>query len=347
MYANGKLARLEPAVVMDAAAPTHEPQLLVKVISTGEQRCVPRSHLEAYSPAPVFKPGQTVCRAMWSGKEEEATVRPWPSSLGLPRCAGSEAASRPRAREGAQGRTRHTLACSHANAAAMCACARAPDPLHLRQVVRVDSATHVTIRLTGSGITYSSDAFRLRLKTPPAGNALAPAEEACMATSSVENHFMKLLFGWLMSGSLSALSSQRTELLGLLYADEAKQQFGDALRNIQVNTAMPETHAARFMAAWEAAMATHEIRLLLHGSPEENVDSILKHGLRGRAECNTRWLTSCTRTAARYARGAQRITVCATLLPKGATGEVGLPGPIFTINRDEHHVPLFVAQRAY
>lgn len=207
----------------------------------------------------------------------------------------------------------------------------------------MDSATHVTIRLAGSGVTYSSDAFRLRHKTPPAESALAPAEEGYMATSGIENLFIKLMSGSLLPGcSVSALFAQRTkELLGLLYADAAEQQFGDVLCDIQVNTALSETLAARFMAAWDAAKDTHDIHLLLHGSPEENVDSILKHGVRGRAGCNTRWLTSCPNTAVGYACDAQRIIVCATLLPKQATANGSY---IFTINRDEHHVPLFVAQ---
>lgn len=132
MYAYGKLERLEPAVVMDAAAATHEPQLLVKVISTGEHRCVPRSHIEAYSPAPAFKPGQTVYRAMWSGEEEKAKVRRLTlGSCGWARCLGLRAAPRERARERVRRQVRHALARSHAGAATTCArvLMACPEPL--------------------------------------------------------------------------------------------------------------------------------------------------------------------------------------------------------------------------
>ena len=132
----------------------------------------------------------------------------------------------------------------------------------------------------------------------------------------------------------------QTESLGLHYIDTAKRLYGTALGNIEINTKVPAALATRFATAWTAAMDTHDVRLLLHGSPEHNIDSILEHGVRGRAACNTRWLTSCPITAAGYARGAQRMVVCATLLPK-----VGVDSGIFTINRDEHHLPLFVAQR--
>jgi hypothetical protein len=138
-------------------------------------------------------------------------------------------------------------------------------------------------------------------------------------------------------------SDMSLQSLGLLYVDAAKQRYGHALRDIQIKTAMPNTFAARFLATWEAKKRTHKICLLLHGSPEHNIDSILEHGVRGRAACNTRWLTSCPHTAAGYARGAQRMVVCATLLPKFGVAD---GSNIYTIDRDEHHLPLFVAERA-
>lgn len=67
--------------------------------------------------------------------------------------------------------------------------------------------------------------------------------------------------------------------------------------------------------------STHQVDVLIHGSPEENVDSILEHSLSVEKSRygSMFWLTSNLYTASEYARGASRIVGFAALRSKEAT----------------------------
>ncbi len=70
---------------------------------------------------------------------------------------------------------------------------------------------------------------------------------------------------------------------------------------------------ARFAAAAKARAEDMVIDVMLHGTPEKNIDSILQTSLRGRARCGTCWFTDHLPTAAIYACGARRVIVFAVL----------------------------------
>jgi hypothetical protein len=116
-----------------------------------------------------------------------------------------------------------------------------------------------------------------------------------------------------------------------------------SLRDVRVNPAVVRGWPlfTRFTDAVEAAGASSRVMLLLHGTREENIDSILTSGLRGGLG-NLRWFTSCLGIASDYARGAQRVIICAVLRPMPCSS---YPGKAYTIDIDAHHVPLFVARR--
>jgi hypothetical protein len=190
----------------------------------------------------------------------------------------------------------------------------------------------VTIRLKSNGVTYTSDAFRLRHMTPVLGTP-APAEAAVEVVKATAKAAKS------DAASSLAINGKPLEALQALVA--AKYP---TLREVRVNPAATRGSAMfkRFEAAMRETAAARRVDFLLHGTPEHNVDSVLASGLRGRPGCNTRWLTSCPNTASLYARGAGRIVVCAVLVcpQQAASG-----GNIFTITDDAHHVPLFVARR--
>jgi hypothetical protein len=100
-----------------------------------------------------------------------------------------------------------------------------------------------------------------------------------------------------------------------------------------------------------AVAAARHIQLLLHGTPEQNVDSILATSLRGRPHCNTRWFSNSVDVASQYARGASRIIIFAVFKPvvQVYPGYWYVSPPdhptIYTLTVDAHHVPLFVARR--
>ena len=119
---------------------------------------------------------------------------------------------------------------------------------------------------------------------------------------------------------------------------------------------------ARFVAAAAANTPNKVVDVLLHGTPETNVDSILSNGcgvlcgsccqqltgnenrvrlplrLHG-GSTNTSWFTSDLSTAMQYARqGAEpkRLVAFAVLRDKATVVQ-----PITTINDPAHHLPMF------
>ncbi len=165
----------------------------------------------------------------------------------------------------------------------------------------MDSPAEVTIRILPHGPTYSSDVKRLR-KVRPESSGSAPPTHAL---------------------DVPALQQKLAA------------KFSSAL---PISDARLNPHAApgtplhtRFAAAAVASRGAKEVDIMLHGSPEHNVDSILQSSLRGR----TCWFTDDVGTAADYAYGAQRIIAFAVLRDKGHADDV------YTTQDPAHHLPLF------
>lgn len=214
------------------------------------------------------------------------------------------------------------------------------------QVVRVDSATHVTIKLLHKPLTYSSDSFRLRHMTPPVklDAAYFAAAKVALATT-MSTHAELILRTAKIKAAASPAVVEDAVLLDGKPLESLKKlvgaqypQLADIKENPQALRGKPLFE--RFAAAMEATAETHAVRFVLHGTPEQNIPSVLASGLRGRA-CGTRWFTSNAHTAAHYAQTSQRIVVCAVLVQKSLSPAEH----IVTVNQDAHHLPLFVARR--
>lgn len=220
--------------------------------------------------------------------------------------------------------------------------ALAADPFFARchgaQVVRVDSDTHVTIKLMKSPhVTYSSDAFRLRHMTPPdKEDAPKAAGDVAVEDVQVKTKAKKKKVEALIDGKPLAALKQ------LVAAD-----FGAALEGFEENASAAHGTPlfARFSAALAATADTHHVKFLLHGTAEDNVDSVLAQGLRHSPSYGTkRWFTDNISTSDNYAKGALRRVVFAVLVHK--TAPAAPAQGVYTITQDEHHLPLFVARRA-
>ena len=122
-------------------------------------------------------------------------------------------------------------------------------------------------------------------------------------------------------------------------------QFKAALADIKQNPAAAPGKQLfeRFKEALASTADTHEMKFLLHGTAEHNVDSVLAEGLRTSPRHGaTRWFTTCVQTSDQYAKGVQRRVVFAVLVDKKKPQQ---GGDAYTINNAAHHLPLFVAQR--
>ncbi len=131
-------------------------------------------------------------------------------------------------------------------------------------------------------------------------------------------------------------------------AKEVAAQY-PALKDVRVNPALARGWhlLERFAAAVEAAGDTRRIELLLHGTPEANVDSVLTTPLRACPHENARWFSNCVAIAQQYARGAQRQVIFAVLNPTAQPyGGYGVynRSTIYTSAEEAHHLPLFVAR---
>jgi hypothetical protein len=206
-------------------------------------------------------------------------------------------------------------------------CARAPsrrgiDTMHLAprscppQVVCVNSPGAVTIRILPNGPTYSSDVKRLR-KVSADDGAVTKTDPTTTATTNV----------------LDIAALERS------LAAKFPQLATSARHNPHAAPGTP-LHS-RFAAA--AAAPNKTIDIMLHGTAETNVDSILQTSLRGRPGCGTCWFTDDLNTAAEYAKsrgGAKRMIAFAVLRDKGHAGS------IYTTNDAAHHLPLFEMDHA-
>ena len=355
LFSQGKENRQEPAVVIGAPMAAHAfspdgfkgetPALRVKLHSTGEQMDVPLSHVVAL-PARPFLPGEHIRRAMLSGDEEDATVRykrallllcsrappaHGCASLHLARASQRFLCVRDAFREG----PRPAASRDNGSASAALSLRASRKPARCgAQVVCTNSPTLVTIRLSGSGVTYASVALRLRHVQPLVA---APAPEApvikapstpAIETPPLSSEKADLSFHTISGKPMAALK----QLVASTYSQ---------LRDWQENpaAAVDQPLSRRFAAALEETQATHTVRFMLHGTAEHNVDSVLANGIRGRPGTNMRWFTTCSHTATQYAKGAQRMVVSAVLVPNEASHQ-----HIVTVTRDEHHLPILVGR---
>jgi hypothetical protein len=192
---------------------------------------------------------------------------------------------------------------------------------------------------------YSTEGFRLRVAPPAVEDAVAPPAPSLAAAEEDDGDDL----------ALAQLLMQRVATLFPSLKDvkpnpRLMAPGGPAglLRPFRKAVARAAEDVG---AAGSAAAAARHIHLLLHGTPEPNVNSILATSLRGRQYCNTRWFTNSVDIAGQYARGATRMIIFAVFRPLECAygGYAGLPagGPtIYTLREDAHHVPLFVARRS-
>lgn len=151
----------------------------------------------------------------------------------------------------------------------------------------MDSSDAVTIRILPSGPTYSSDVLRLRKVKPTDGEVKSTNGSAATIDVAVLQQ---------------KLASKFPQL---------------------ATSAVPNPHAApgtplhsRFASA-AAAAPDKVVDVLVHGTKDSNIDSILRSSLRGRAGCGTVWFTDDIHTANGYAGGAKRMIAFAVLRDKG------------------------------
>ena len=184
-------------------------------------------------------------------------------------------------------------------------------------VIRIESSTHAFIKLD-DGRSYSSDRFRLR-KVNPAPIPLKVSASAPVSATKVEK--------------IVDVESLRSKLA---------TKTGVSVQKISLNNhAVTGTsmHSA-FEQRAKALAATHEVDVLLHGSSESNVDSILRRSLsvQHSRHGSMFWLTDHLATAQGYMHGASRVVGFAVLRSKGAT----TPSPgIHVISDPTHLLPLF------
>lgn len=183
-------------------------------------------------------------------------------------------------------------------------------------VLKIESKTHALIQLdSGTRAVYSSDRFRLRKVTP--APAIKSAKTAAAATTAEE----KVVDAATLRAKLAA-------------------KVGVPVAKVALNP-----HAAegtpmhiRFVERAKALKDTHEVDVLIHGSPEQNVDSILRSSLsvqRSR-HGSAFWLTEHLATAQGYMNGATRVVGFAALRRKEMNG-----AGIYVLNDSQHLLPLF------
>lgn len=182
-------------------------------------------------------------------------------------------------------------------------------------MVKADSSDAVTIRIVPSGVTYSSDIKRLRKVRP---------EDGEVKKSDVD------------AGD-KGLITTALDVAALERALSAK--FSNIASGARHNPhAAPGTQLhSRFVKAAAEAAPHKVVDVMVHGTAEDNIDSIMQTSLRGRAGCGTCWFTDDIQVASGhgYAMGAQRIIGFAVLRDKGHTH------PIYTTKDPAHHLPLF------
>jgi hypothetical protein len=203
-------------------------------------------------------------------------------------------------------------------------------------VVRVYSSTAVTIRIKPNGPTYSSDVIRLRkvqkfdIMPVPRMYQESLYEQAMAAACFYIDSAGRWQLGQHASGVVDMTQLQRT----------LAKKFPS-----MASTARPNPHAApgtplhaRFAAAAVAAGSSKVVDIMLHGTPETNIDSILQTSLRSQHAYHLCWFTDTISKAVYYARGAKRIIAFAVLRDKNDAE------PICTTQDPAHHLPLMLME---
>ena len=176
-------------------------------------------------------------------------------------------------------------------------------------MVSAGSSDAVTIRILPSGPTYSSDIKRLRKVRPQDGEVI-------------------------QNGNVPFVThALDVAALELVLATKFDKMAASARANPHAAPGTP-LHS-RFAAAAAAAAPHKVVDVMVHGTHESNVDSILQSSLRGRESSGTCWFTDDINTASQYARGAQRLIAFAVLRDKNHTQHIYPPSD------PAHHLPLF------
>ena len=192
-------------------------------------------------------------------------------------------------------------------------------------ILAVESATHARIQLdTGTRAVYSSSIFRLRLASPRRHRAAVPAAAPASVPAAAP----------VFPVNIETLK-QKVATLGV--------PSKAVVVNAHAALGMP-LHQEFAALALQLA-ATHEVDVLLHGSPEANVDSILRKGLCPqycKSGPGTFWLTKHYTTAQTYMRGAKRLVAFAVLRPKNWSYVVSPYEGVYTFNDARAILPMFV-----
>jgi len=105
--------------------------------------------------------------------------------------------------------------------------------------------------------------------------------------------------------------------------------------------ALPGSHLHQRFASAVAAAPHMRVDVMLHGTHEANIASVLAQGLRrDRARSGGFWLTDCAVTAGQYARGASRLVAFAVLRPVEAAGAASIY--VLTLEQEALILPLFI-----
>ena len=102
----------------------------------------------------------------------------------------------------------------------------------------------------------------------------------------------------------------------------------------------------RFVEQWQR-VENQKIQLVFHGTPEQNINSILKTGLDPARRCGQslgrgEYFGACAVTSLPYCRMGQKMLVFAILLDK--SGATRNNGSVLVIHKSSHQLPLFVVE---
>ena len=146
--------------------------------------------------------------------------------------------------------------------------------------------------------------------------------------------------------STDLLHEQRQRLPAFLAENERQLPVTDIAMNPH---SLPGTPLyERFFAAW-AQVPNKSMRLVFHGTPEENIDAICREGLdpkrrSGQALGPGEYFGGQPRISLGYCRGGRKMLVfCILTDPSGVTQfNEQIPGGVAVIHKPEHQLPLAV-----
>jgi hypothetical protein len=225
------------------------------------------------------------------------------------------------------------------------------------QVLSVDSDDAVTVRIAPHGATFTTDIKRLRkaeddddgrivlnmaalertIARTVAGGGSSP--RLADMPASVREHASTVRRAALrtMDATLIALKIKRPDTIDVAALQRTladKFPHLAPMARLNPHAAVGTPQRTRFAAAARARAEDMVIDVMVHGTPDANIDSILQTSLRGRA-CGTCWFTDNLPTASYYTCGARRIIAFAVLRDKSDRNH------ICTTKDPAHHLPLF------